>query len=71
MFYDIGSVLVIFGMFTAVILLIWTMVSLLSSTFLRLTAADASTSLLKRAVEVATRATTYSRVTHAVNPIVS
>jgi S2P endopeptidase len=70
MFYDIGSVLVIFGMFTAVILLIWTMVSLLSSTFLRLTAADASTSLLKRAVEVATRATTYSRVTHAVNPII-
>lgn len=69
-FYDTGSVLVIFGMFTAVVLLVWTMVSLLSSTFLRVTAPDTSTSLLKRAVEVATRATTYSRVTHAVNPII-
>ncbi|KAG2038034.1 hypothetical protein BDR03DRAFT_955573 [Suillus americanus] len=57
-------------MFTAVVLLVWTMVSLLSSTFLRVTAPDTSTSLLKRAVEVATRATTYSRVTHAVNPII-
>ncbi|KAG1810641.1 uncharacterized protein BJ212DRAFT_1589654, partial [Suillus subaureus] len=48
MFYDTGSVLVIFGMFTAVVLLVWTM----------------------RTVEVATRATTYSKVTHAVNPII-
>ncbi|KAG2336622.1 hypothetical protein BDR05DRAFT_942180 [Suillus weaverae] len=70
MFYDTGSVLVIFGMFIAVVLLVWTMVSLLSSTFLRLTAPDTSTSLLKRAVEVATRATTYSSVTHVVNPII-
>ncbi|KAG1901551.1 uncharacterized protein F5891DRAFT_950498 [Suillus fuscotomentosus] len=70
MFYDTGSVLVIFGMFTAVALLVWTMVSLLSSTFLRVTAPDTSASLLKRAVEVTTRATTYSRVTHAVNPII-
>lgn len=71
MFYDTGSVLVIFGMFTAVVLLVWTMLSLLSSTFLRVTAPDTSTSLLKRAVGVATRATAYPRVTHAVNPIVS
>lgn len=71
MFYDTGSVLVIFGMFTAVVLLVWTMVSLLSSTFLRVTAPDTSTSLLKRAVGAATRATAYPRVTHAVNPIVS
>ncbi|KAG2148230.1 uncharacterized protein EDB93DRAFT_1250292 [Suillus bovinus] len=70
MFYDTGSVLVIFGMFTAVVLLVWTMVSLLSSTFLRVTALDPSASLLKRAVEVTTRATKYSRVTHAVNPII-
>ncbi|KAG1765564.1 hypothetical protein EDD22DRAFT_774911 [Suillus occidentalis] len=70
MFYDTGSVLVIFGMFTAVVLLVWTMVSLLSSTFLRVTVPDTSTSLLKRAVGVATRATAYPRVTHAVNPII-
>lgn len=71
MFYDTGSVLVIFGMFTAVVLLVWTMVSLLSSTFLRVTAPDTSTSLLKRAaVGAATRATAYPRVTHAVNPII-
>ncbi|KIK39380.1 hypothetical protein CY34DRAFT_769564 [Suillus luteus UH-Slu-Lm8-n1] len=67
MFYDTGSVLVIFGMFTAVVMLVWTMVSLLSSTFLRVTAPDTSTSLLKRAVGVATA---YPRVTHAVNPII-
>ncbi|KAG2368942.1 hypothetical protein BDR07DRAFT_1605071 [Suillus spraguei] len=70
MFYDTGSVLVIFGMFIAVVLLVSTMVSLLSSMFVRLTAPDTSTSLLKRAVEVTTHATTYSSVTHAVNPII-
>ncbi|KAG2128003.1 hypothetical protein DEU56DRAFT_742147 [Suillus clintonianus] len=70
MFYDTGSVLVVFGMFTAVVLLVWTMVSLLSSAFLRLTASDTSASLLKRAFDVTSRPTTYSSVTRAVNPII-
>ncbi|KAG1733856.1 uncharacterized protein EDB91DRAFT_624050 [Suillus paluster] len=70
-FYDTGSVLVVFGMFTAVILLFWTMVSLLSSAFLRLTASDStSASLLKRAVGATSRTKTYSGTAHAINPII-
>jgi len=71
LFYDTGSVLGVFGMLTAIVLLVWTTVSLSSSAFLRLTAPDTSTSLLKRAVEVSSGAQTYSSGMHAVNPIVS
>ncbi|KAG0698419.1 hypothetical protein DFH29DRAFT_1002860 [Suillus ampliporus] len=69
-FYDTGSVLVVFGMFTAVILLFWTMVSLSSSAFLRLTASDTSASLLKRALGATSRAKSYSSTAHAINPII-
>ncbi|OAX41218.1 hypothetical protein K503DRAFT_685956 [Rhizopogon vinicolor AM-OR11-026] len=66
--YDVGSILGVFGMFAALVMLIWTMGSLSSSALLRLTTPRTSTLLLKRAVEASGRAQTY--YTHAVNPII-
>ena len=68
--YDAGSVLGIVGMFAAVVMLVWTAVSLSSSILLRLTAPHTSTRLLKRAADVTSRAPT-SPSGHIVNPIVS
>lgn len=70
LFYDIGSILGVFGMFAAVVMLVWTAVSLSSSAFLRLTIPHTSTRLLKRAAEASSRPQTYSSA-YAVNPIVS
>jgi hypothetical protein len=69
--YDAGSILGVFGMLTAVAVLVWTTGSLSSSTLLRLTTPQTPTRLLKRAAEASSRLQTYSSVTHAVNPIVS
>ncbi|KAJ8594748.1 hypothetical protein M405DRAFT_784284 [Rhizopogon salebrosus TDB-379] len=68
--YDAGSILGVFGMLTAVAVLVWTTGSLSSSTLLRLTTPQTPTRLLKRAAEASSRLQTYSSVTHAVNPII-
>ena len=68
--YDVGSVLGVFGMFAALVILVWTTVSLSSSTLFRLTAPRTSTRLLKRAAEASSRTESYSS-THTVNLIVS
>lgn len=69
--YDVGSALGVCGMFAALVILVWTTVSLSSSTLFRLTASRTSTRLLKRATEASSRAESYSSFTHTVNLVVS